>query len=116
MAAVSLTLVAAAQEPWEEPGLRDIRPSGPWNFAVPADAQAVVLHDAHSGLGGPDSAARLRIPVRPISWDYDKGPKGELLTPDLPVRPSPTGPVKYLELVPYGTTTLRLTVFPVLGE
>jgi hypothetical protein len=94
----------------------DIRPSGPWNFAVPADAQAVVTHDAYSGLGGPDQAVRLRIPVRPIPWDYDKGPKGELLTPDLPVRPSPTGPVQYLELVPYGTTTLRLTVFPVLAE
>ena len=94
----------------------DIRPSGPWNFAVPADAQAVVLHDAHSGLGGPDQAVRLRIPVRLISWDYDKGPKGDLLTPDLPVRPSPTGPEQYLDLVPYGTTTLRLTVFPVLGE
>ena len=28
MAAVSLTFAAAAQEPWEEPGLRDIRPEG----------------------------------------------------------------------------------------
>ena len=80
----------------------DIRPSGPWNFAVTADVEAEPAGD------------HLRIPVWPIEWDYDKGPDGELLTPDLPVAPSPAGERQYIELVPYGETTLRLTVFPVL--
>ena len=83
----------------------DIRPSGPWNYAVKADVEAVEA---------PGQANVLSIPVYPILWDYDKGPEGELLTPDLPVAPSATGPVQYIDLVPYGSTTLRLTVFPVV--
>lgn len=81
----------------------DIQPSGPWNFAVEADASATV------------SGTRLRIPVRPIAWDWDKGPKGELLTPDLPSMVEPLGPSQEIELVPYGETTIRLTVFPVIA-
>lgn len=80
----------------------DIRPSGPWNYAVAAHAEAVP--DGHG----------LRIPVRPIEWNLDKGPGGEELTPDLPENPAPVGPETFIELVPYGETMLRLTVFPVL--
>lgn len=80
----------------------EIRPSGPWNYAVPAHAEAVP-----EGHG-------LRIPVRPIEWNLDKGPGGEELTPDLPENPAPVGPETFIELVPYGETTLRLTVFPVV--
>ena len=82
----------------------DIRPSGPWNFAVAPDVEAEIDGD------------HLRIPVRPITWDFDKGPKGELLTPNLPESPAPIGHEQYIDLVPYGGTTLRLTVFPVFGE
>lgn len=85
----------------------DIRPAGPWNFALGPDAEAEFIAGS-AGSGTP----RLRVPVRPIRWEFDKGPKGELLTPDLPKEPLPTGPLQYLELVPYGQTTLRLTVFP----
>ena len=83
----------------------DIQPSAPWNYAVKADVE-------------PDAGQTgvLRIPVYPIEWDFDKGPKGELLTPDLPIAPKATGPAQYIDLVPYGTTTLRLTVFPVICE
>lgn len=81
----------------------DIRPSGPWNYAVKADVEAVAL---------PGTA--IRIQVFPIDWDFDKGPAGQLLTPPLPSSPSPVGEPRFIDLVPYGGTTLRLTVFPVL--
>ena len=81
----------------------DIRPSGTWNYAVKAD---VVPETVTGGV--------LRIPVYPIEWNFDEGPHGELLTPDLPVAPAPIGDIQYISLVPYGSTTLRLTVFPVI--
>ena len=80
----------------------DIRPSGPWNYAVEEGVEAVY----DDGV--------LRIPARRIEWAFDKGPHGEDLTPDLPANPVPTGDVEYIRLVPYGHTTLRLTVFPVI--
>ena len=83
-----------------------ITPSGPWAFAVSADASP-------QAISGPDGP-RLRIPVRPIDWPLFETPDGKQMTPALPQIPAPVGPVQYIDLVPYGSTTLRLTVFPVL--
>ena len=83
-----------------------ITPAGDWNYAVAADEEAKAV----STSKGP----RLKLKVYPIDWELAKGPKGELLTPDLPIAPAATGKGKYIELTPYGQTQLRLTVFPVL--
>lgn len=80
----------------------DIRPSGAWNYAVGAGCTATF------------EDGKLILPVRRVAWDYDRGPNGELLTPDLPQNPVPLGPEECISLIPYGQTTLRLTVFPVL--
>ena len=82
----------------------DIRPSGAWNYAVGAGSTATF------------EEGKLLLPVRPVAWDYDRGPKGELLTPDLPQNPVPAGTEERIALVPYGQTMLRLTVFPVYSE
>ena len=83
-----------------------ITPAGEWNYAVTADAEPKFVMTKN----GP----RLRVKAYPIDWELAKGPKGELLTPDLPIAPSAKGAGKVVELVPYGLTQLRLTVFPVL--
>lgn len=83
-----------------------ITPDGPWNYAVSADAEAKFVKTKK----GP----RLLLPVCPIDWELAKGPQGHPMTPDLPVAPLAKGKQQHIELVPYGQTQLRLTVFPVL--
>ena len=84
----------------------NITPDGPWNYGVAADAEAKFVKTKN----GP----RLLLPACPIDWPLAKGPQGYPMTPDLPVAPLAKGPQQYIELVPYGQTQLRLTVFPVL--
>ena len=85
-----------------------ITPDGPWNYAVAADAVA-------EEVSAPDGV-RLRIPVTPVEWELAQSPEGKLMTPDLPEEPRAAGPERTIELVPYGKTELRLTVFPVLRQ
>ena len=82
----------------------DIRPSGLWNYAVENNSTP----EFRDG--------RIVLTAQPVKWDFDKGPNGELLTPDIPENPSPEGPAQQITLIPYGQTTLRLTVFPVVPD
>lgn len=111
------------------------RPIGKWNFAiVPTPAGELdVIRTPVRGFPWEQSPAPIRItvPAKPVPgwvmrpkkrlrWKTQWGPrelKGEFLhTPDLPakklLRKSARAKTKTLELVPYGCTQLRVTVFP----
>ena len=54
---------------------------------------------------------KISVPVKPIDWELEKG----RYTPRLPaegIARAVSDRIEYLELIPYGCTELRLTVFP----
>lgn len=81
----------------------NIEPSGNWNYAV--DIRKKVRLKYSNGT--------IRIPVKRIRWELEGG----RFTPRVP---SPdeveviSYKTEYIDLVPYGGTELRLTVFPII--
>ena len=80
-----------------------IEPAGDWNYAVDMTSEVKLEY----------ADGRVRMPVRKIDWELEEG----RFTPRVP---SPedvkvqSDKVEYIELVPYGGTELRLTVFPII--
>lgn len=78
-------------------------PDGDWNYAV--DLTSEVKLEYADGV--------VRIPVRKIEWNLEQ----QRYTSRVP---SPedvkvlSDEIEYIDLVPYGGTQLRLTVFPVI--
>ena len=97
----------------------NITPTGAFNYAFADDGQPIEA--AGWGGGSQDgpifpfdletTTVRVRIPVKQIEWDL----VADRYTPALPEQGHLTllsDDTKYLDLVPYGCTELRLTVFP----
>jgi len=93
----------------------NITPTGAFNYAYADDGQPVGFTATSSQSDGSfpfdlaNAPVTLRIPVKQIEWSL----VDDRYTPALP---GPliflSGKTQYIDLVPYGCTELRLTVFP----
>ena len=99
----------------------NITPTGDFNYAYAGGDQAVdvirpTIASSSDGIPFDDeyTPVRLRIPVKQIEWALDDN----RYTPHLPEQGHlnyQSNETKYIELIPYGCTELRLTVFPDAG-
>jgi len=89
-------------------------PAGAWNYALVQDRlqEVKLVRTGAEGFPFDPSAVplKLRVPVVKVQgWTLDQ----DRYTPALPQTVVPESrKVSYIELVPYGSTTLRLTIFP----
>lgn len=94
----------------------NITPTGAFNYAYADDGQPLTRQSIHhSGMPFPYDmetvTAKIRIPVKQIAWNL----VDDRYTPHLPEQGHLTllsDATQYIDLVPYGCTELRLTVFP----
>ena len=95
----------------------NITPTGAFNYAYASDGKAIeVFYPTVEEVGGTIpfdlnyANVKLRIPVKQIAWDLVDG----RYTPAMPEQGHLellSNETQYIELVPYGCTELRLTVF-----
>lgn len=88
-------------------------PAGKWNYALVESGLGDLKVEKTGAEGFPfdlDSVPlKIRVPVVGVKgWTL----KENRFTPALPEIVKAEGPVTYIDLVPYGATTLRVTVFP----
>ena len=88
-------------------------PSGKWNYALVKDGLKDLKVENTGAEGFPFDLetvpVKIRVPVVTVKgWTL----KENRFTPALPEEFKTDGKVEYIDLVPYGSTTLRLTIFP----
>jgi len=92
-----------------------IRPSGPWNYSLALtdeDIPEAVFEESDIYPFDLDATPyRISVPVVPVAgWELEDG----LHTPSLPSDFEVLDDVLVVDFVPYGATTLRLTVLPTI--
>jgi len=92
-------------------------PSGKWNYALVKNRLGG-LKAERTGASGfpfdPDGVpVKIRVPVVGVKgWTL----QDNRYTPPLPETVEAEGGIEYIDLVPYGSTTLRLTIFPTIQK
>ncbi len=94
-----------------------IEPAGAWNYAIDLKSDLVLEANYTESNSYPfdlgTKVVTIKIPIKEIDWALREG----RFTPEIP-NPEDVKPiseeVRYIELVPYGSTELRLTVFPII--
>ena len=93
-------------------------PAGKWNYALDASRLDEIHVKKHERTGFPfdlgQSPVTIEVPVVGVKgWTL----VDDRFTPALPERfVAEEGSAQTIELVPYGSTTLRLTTFPVYSR
>ncbi len=88
-------------------------PAGKWNYALVKDGLKDLKVEKTGAQGFPFDLEtvplKIRVPVTGVKgWTL----KENRFTPALPETFKTEGKVDYIDLVPYGSTTLRVTIFP----
>lgn len=93
----------------------NIRPAGPFNFALAERTAEVVVSPLaeNDGFAASVPPVSVNVKARRIAWELERGK----MTPRNPEAPrAVSDEVETLSLVPYGSTMLRLAVFPDLSR
>lgn len=98
----------------------DLRPAGKWNYAIDVregeENQLLCVEKRETGTAYPFDAGQspvvIKAPVKEVEgWQLREG----RFTPEVPsfgLFNTTESDTRFIELVPYGSTRLRLTVFP----
>ena len=96
----------------------EMLPMSPWNYGLPEGLTAKnveVIQRKAAGYPWNEEASSLMLRVKGLpvtNWAIGDHP----YTPDIPETPETNGQEQTLELVPLGTTLLRVTEFPILRK